>query len=75
MRPNTKRLLLSLGILLVVSGWGTTQYAGARQEGLSDRTREKAWRGEGPFVSGKLIYTAGVLAMAAGAVVVVFNRE
>ncbi len=75
MRPTTKRVLLSLGILMVVSGWGTTRYAEARQEGLSDKTRDKAWKGEGPFVSGKWIYTAGILAMAAGAVVVVFNRD
>ena len=75
MRPNHKRLLLVLGILMAVSGWGTTRYAEARQQGLSDRTRDKAWKGEGQFISGAWLYTAGIVAMAVGAVVVVFNRD
>ena len=60
---------------MVVSGWGTTQYAQARQAGLSQRSRDKAWRGEGPFVSGWLIFSGGILTMAAGVIVVVFSRD
>lgn len=75
MRPSFKRWLLSLGVLMLVSGWGTTRYAEARQEGLSDRSRDKAWKGEGDFISGAWIYALGIGAMAAGAIVVVFNRD
>lgn len=75
MRPTHRRLLLVLGILMVVSGWGTTQYADARQEGLSERSRDKAWRGDGEFVSGMFIYAAGILTMAAGVIVVVFTKD
>jgi hypothetical protein len=75
MRPTNRRHLLVLGILLLVSGFGTTKYAEARQEGLSQRTRDKAWRGEGGYVSGPTIYAAGILTMAAGAVLVVFMKD
>jgi hypothetical protein len=75
MRQTHKRLLLILGIILVVSGWGTTRYADARQQGLRDSSRDKAWRGDGEYVSGTWLYTIGIVVMAGGAVVVVFNRD
>lgn len=75
MRPTQRRLLLMLGILMVVSGWGTTQYAEARQEGLSERSRDKAWKGDGEFTSGAVIYAGGILVMATGAIVVVFTKD
>ncbi len=75
MRPSHRRVLLVLGILMVVGGWGTTQYADARQAGLSDRTRDKAWRGDGEFISGWVIFAGGILTMGVGAVVVVFSRD
>jgi hypothetical protein len=74
-RKGQKRLVLVLGILMLVSGWGTTQYAEARQEGLSEKTRDKAWRGEGGFIAGVWIYSAGILAMAVGGVLVVCNKD
>ncbi len=68
-------MVLVAGILMVVSGWGTTQYAQARQEGLSQRLRDKAWRGDDGFISGPVIYMGGILVMAAGVVVVVFTKD
>ncbi len=75
MRPSHRRLLLVLGILMIVGGWGTTQYSEARQAGLSERTRDKAWRGDGAFISGWVIFAGGILAMGVGAVVVVFSKD
>jgi hypothetical protein len=68
-------MLLTLGILMIVGGWGTTQYTEARQAGLCDRSRDRAWRGEGPYFSGWVIFAGGILTMAAGTIIVVFSRD
>lgn len=75
MRASHRRVLLVLGVLMLVGGWGTTRYADARQAGLSERSRDKAWRGDGDFVSGWVLFSAGILVMGVGAVVVVFSRD
>lgn len=83
MRTFVRRLVLGLGLMLIVVGWGVTRYADARQEAiasgesaslqlwLGEPTKVKSWLGGDSFVPNRTLYTGGVIGMAAGACVIV----
>ena len=75
MRLKLRRILVAIGLVLLIGGWGMTQYAGARQESMSQRNRAKAWMGEAGYVSGTRMYAGAILGMAVGAVLVVFCKD
>jgi hypothetical protein len=78
-----RRVVLGLGALLLVGGWGCTRYADSQLEAVAsgksepigvwegEKVKASAWVGRQEFVPGKTLYRTGILCMGIGAVVVV----
>ncbi len=78
-----RRLLLGLGAVLLVGGWGLLRYADARQQAVANGGSDQLtlWTGEKQKVGswlaaeelpGETLYRSGMIAMGAGAALVVF---
>ncbi len=77
-----RRILLGLGLVLLVAGWGCTHYADAEMKAVSggndavsvwagEKTRVSSWLNGGEYLSAKNLYRIGFLCMGIGTAVLV----
>ena len=74
MQPK-RRILLIVGVMLFVGGWGVVHYTDARQDALVGKSRTKAWRGDRGVISARYMYVGGIVGMTVGAMCVVFAKN
>lgn len=80
-----RRVLLGMGAVLIIGGWGCTRYADSqltaaasgRSESIGawegERVKASTWVKDESFIPGKTLYRFGILGMGIGAAVVVFG--
>lgn len=85
MKFYLRRIIFGLGLMLMVVGWGATQYADARQQAIAadgseamtlwegESTKPRSWLSKESFMANKTLMSGGVLCMAVGVVVVVVS--
>ena len=77
-----RRVLLGLGLVLLVAGWGCTRYADAEMKAVAggndavtvwagEKTRVSSWLNGNDYVSAKNLYRIGFLCMGIGTAVLV----
>ncbi|MHC4219606.1 MAG: hypothetical protein ACYSU7_14280 [Planctomycetota bacterium] len=80
-----RRVLLAVGAVLLVGGWGLTHYADAQLEAVAsgkaepiavwdgERVKASAWVGKNEFLPSRNLYQTGILLMGIGAAVVIVS--
>ncbi len=77
-----RRLLLGLGLVLLVAGWGCTHYADAEMNAVSggneavtvwagEKIKVSSWLSRDEYLSAKDLYRIGFLCMGIGTAVLV----